>query len=179
MHTILTFVFRDYGEDAWHTESALLFDEDHVTQEMVTLAISTPPGRKERRLHFELSHPLTPLQQRELTWLQETGMFSTYFVSDEAEEETQPPHGGSHFNTSEGRAKLVNDVQKLGEIAGKLIAAHTYPAIIREKDVLETTAHLLWAVLRGEEPAAETFGVSYATSYLEQVSTLNKMIEGV
>lgn len=73
--------------------------------------------------------------------------------------------------------KLVNDVQKLGEIAGTLIAAHTYPAIIREKDVLETTAHLMWAVLRGEEPAAEIFGVSYATSYLEQVSPLNRQYE--
>src|SRR5258708_39234394 len=105
-----------------------------------------------------------------MTWLQETGMFSTFFVSDEAAEETQPPQGGSHFNTGEGRANLVNDVQKLGEIAGKLIAAHTYPAIIREKDVLQTTAHLLWAVLRGAEAAAETFGAAYAASYVSQVS---------
>src|SRR5258708_8962369 len=100
MPAYLTCVFKDYGEDAWHIDTELLFDEDHVTQEMVTLGISTTPGRKERRLHFELSHPLTPIQQRELTRLQEAGMFSAFFVSDEAEEETQPPHGGSHFNTS-------------------------------------------------------------------------------
>ncbi len=113
MPTYLTFVFRDYGEDAWHTDSALLFDEDHVTQEMGTLGISTTPGRKERRLHFKLSHPLTPIQWRELTRLQVAGMFSAFFVSDEAPEETQPIpehdhvptdegsslHGGNHFRT--------------------------------------------------------------------------------
>ena len=31
----------------------------------------------------------------------------------------------------------------------------------------------LWDVLRGEEPVAETFGLSYATGYLEQVRNLD------
>ena len=109
MPTSLTFVFRDYDEDAWHTDTELLFDEEHVTQEMVTLGISTTPGRKERRLHFKLSHPLTPLQRRELTRLQEAGMFRTFFVSDEAPEETQPLPENDHVPTNEGPSPHVGN----------------------------------------------------------------------
>ena len=107
MPTSLTFVFRDYGEDAWHTDTELLFDEDHVTQEMVTLGIDTTSGRKERCLHFKLSHPLTPIQWRELTRLQEAGMFSAFFVSDEAAEETQTlPENDHSQNDEEGVASV-------------------------------------------------------------------------
>src|SRR5260221_4657514 len=174
MPAYLTCVFKDYGEDAWHTDSELLFDEDHVTQEMVTLGISTTPGRKERHLHFKLSHPLTLIQWSELTRLKEAGMFSAFFVSDETSEETQTmPENDQSQNDEEG-AESVRKVQKLGNLTGRLIATQTYPSILREKDALETTAHLLWDALRGEEPVAETFGLSYATGYLNQVGILDK-----
>ncbi len=174
MPAYLTCVFKDYGEDAWHTDSELLFDEDHVTQEMVTLGISTTPGRKERCLHFKLSHPLTPIQWSELTRLQETGMFSAFFVSDETSEETQTMPENDHSQNDEEGAESVRKVQKLDNLTGRLIATQTYPSILREKDALETTAHLLWDVLRGEEPVAETFGLYYASGYLNQVGILDK-----
>ncbi len=174
MPAYLTCVFRDYGEDAWHTDTELLFDEDHVTQEMLTLGISTTPGRKEPHLQFELSHPLTPLHVHELTRLKEAGMFRAFFVSDEAAEETQSHPENDHVQPDEGSAAIVRKVQKLGDVVGRLIATQTYPSIIREQDALETTAHLLWDVLRGEEPAAEIFGLSYAAGYLEQARLLDK-----
>ena len=177
MPPYLTCVFRDYGEDAWHTDTELLFDEDHVTQEMVILGISTKPGRKERHLQFEVSYPLTPIHVRELTRLKEAGMFHTFFISDEAPKETQPHPEHDHVQPGEGRAASVRKVQKLGDVTGRLIAAQTYPSIIREQDALQTAAHLLWDVLRGEEPAAEIFGLSFAIGYLEQVSHLDKQEE--
>ena len=67
----------------------------------------------------------------------------------------------------------IQRIQQLAVLTGKMIAKQTYPHVIREREALEITAHLLWDMIRGEEPVAEVFGSAYATGYLEQVSKLD------
>jgi hypothetical protein len=83
MKSFLTLVFRDFGAQEWFTDE--LFDEAQARFALKELGVPTPPGRRVRFLRLELPSPLTAHQQKALVALQEQGLFSTFFLLDDAD----------------------------------------------------------------------------------------------
>lgn len=86
----LTVVFEDFGNQAWVPDEFM--DESGVRLALEQLGVSPAPGQRERHLRFALAQPLSPAQVGELARLQERGLFSRFFESDEQAEAEEADH---------------------------------------------------------------------------------------